>query len=523
MEENIFTVHDQDMFVLIILASACLALCITLFAVSRRKTSHKSPPGPCGLPFFGTSLSIDTKHIHLEFDNWNGEYGDIFVTKLMGKNVCVISNPNLIRKAFESEEFSPLMSDRSPNFMGTYVVYGYKDVLLRPYDDTFIQMKKIMVDAINHCGFNSPHYVENANIEFKDVVTQFRNTNSEPVDPLDILMPSFCNLIAMFYSGSRYTMKDPQLQVVSDFDRYGDQMITPKIHATYRLFPWVRGCPGFYGRLFDHVIQRRADLMEMFVKDMKSSYNKNDIRCFVHALFKAQEEAYDENGCHWFTDEHVNGMIMDLINTSVLTTKAVMSGTIFLLLHFPKIQENIWNEIQKVIGTEREPTFEDMGSMPYTHAFIFEVLRYQSHLPLTAPHANLKQEVVFEGYTIPKGCVIFGNLYTSHHDPRFYDQPWEFLPERFLTSEGQVVGPDHPVRQNLIAFGVGKRACVGYNMAINRMFLYTTHLLQSFKLLVPDGTVLQSNHPRDLEFKSPVTMPPAFKCKMVPRNADEKS
>nr|QJU11830.1 cytochrome P450 family 1 subfamily A member 2 [Tegillarca granosa] len=60
-------------------------------------------------------------------------------------------------------------------------------------------------------------------------------------------------------------------------------------------------------------------------------------------------------------------------------------------------------------------------------------------------------------------------------------------------------------------------------MAINRMFLYTTHLLQSFKLLVPDGTVLQSHHPRDLEFKSPVTMPPAFKCKMVPRNADEKS
>lgn len=201
-----YFISDQDMFVLIILASACLALCITLFAVSRRKTPNKSPPGPCGLPFFGTSLSIDTKNIHLEFDNWNGEYGDIFVTKLMGKNVCVISNPNLIRKAFESEEFSPFMSDRSPNFMGTYVAYGYKDVLLRQYDDTLIQMKKIMVDAINHYGFNNPHYVENVNIELKDVVSQFRNTNSEPMDPLDILMPSFCNLIAMFVSISFYFM-----------------------------------------------------------------------------------------------------------------------------------------------------------------------------------------------------------------------------------------------------------------------------------------------------------------------------
>lgn len=90
----------------------------------------------------------------------------------------------------------------------------------------------------------------------------------------------------------------------------------------------------------------------------------------------------------------------------MLTTKSVMSGSIFLLLHFPKVQEMIWNEIQRVVGTEREPTLEDLGSMPYTHAFIFEVLRYQSHLPLTAPHANLNQEVVFEGYTIPKGTVV---------------------------------------------------------------------------------------------------------------------
>lgn len=90
---------------------------------------------------------------------------------------------------------------------------------------------------------------------------------------------------------------------------------------------------------------------------------------------------------------------------AVLTTKAVMAGALFLLSHFPEIQEKIREEIINIVGS-RSPTTEDMASMPYTEACMMEILRYQSHLPLTAPHANLSQEVELEGYTIPKGTVV---------------------------------------------------------------------------------------------------------------------
>jgi hypothetical protein len=90
---------------------------------------------------------------------------------------------------------------------------------------------------------------------------------------------------------------------------------------------------------------------------------------------------------------------------AVLTTKAVMSGVLFLLVHFPEMQEKIRQEIKTVIG-DREPSIEDMTSLPYTQACLMEILRYQSHLPLTAAHANLSQEVELEGYTIPKETVV---------------------------------------------------------------------------------------------------------------------
>ena len=92
--------------------------------------------------------------------------------------------------------------------------------------------------------------------------------------------------------------------------------------------------------------------------------------------------------------------------SAVLTTKAVISGFIFLMLHFPEVQAQIQKEIDAVIGQDRDPDLEDMTSMPYMRACILEALRFQSHLPLTAPHANLSADVEFEGYHIPKGSVV---------------------------------------------------------------------------------------------------------------------
>lgn len=108
-----------------------------------------------------------------------------------------------------------------------------------------------------------------------------------------------------------------------------------------------------------------------------------------------------------------------IVFTAVLTTKAVMAGTLFLLTHFPEIQEKIRHEIASNIG-DREPTVADMTSMPYTQACMMEILRYQSHLPLTAAHANLDQEVELEGFTIPKGTVVntFSIFLTYLHSNR---------------------------------------------------------------------------------------------------------
>ena len=91
--------------------------------------------------------------------------------------------------------------------------------------------------------------------------------------------------------------------------------------------------------------------------------------------------------------------------SAILTTKSVMSGFIFLFLHFPDIQRKVQMEIDNVIGHDRTPEVDDQHQMPYLQACIYECLRYQSHLPLTAAHYNTKKVNIF-GYTIPPKTIV---------------------------------------------------------------------------------------------------------------------
>ena len=99
-------------------------------------------------------------------------------------------------------------------------------------------------------------------------------------------------------------------------------------------------------------------------------------------------------------------------------------------LSFPDITKRIQAEIDSVVGRDRLPTFHDEPSLPFLGAFIKEVTRRVSLLirylfpvlaltficerwrpvaPLAVPHATTRSDV-YEGYDIPKGAAVWGNI-----------------------------------------------------------------------------------------------------------------
>ena len=120
--------------------------------------------------------------------------------------------------------------------------------------------------------------------------------------------------------------------------------------------------------------------------------------------------------------------------------------------------------------------------MPYAEAFIEELLRIASVLPVAVPRLAAK-DFKFHGYIIPKGTTIYPSLYTMHYDPEVFPEPEKFRPERFLSQDlKSVLKVD-----SLIPFSVGRRACPGETFARDQLFLFITSLVQNFNITAEPG------------------------------------
>jgi cytochrome P450 len=76
----------------------------------------------------------------------------------------------------------------------------------------------------------------------------------------------------------------------------------------------------------------------------------------------------------------------------------------------------------------------------------------------------LTQDDTYEGFLIPKGTMLFANAWAIHRDEDEYERPDDFIPERFLDNKFGTRS-----KANLVAFGAGRRVCVGQHLAENSL------------------------------------------------------
>ena len=76
---------------------------------------------------------------------------------------------------------------------------------------------------------------------------------------------------------------------------------------------------------------------------------------------------------------------------------------------FPSQMKMVQNEIDRVIGRGRRPTFQDQSALPYVNAWIKELERWRPVVPLAVPHSVIRDDN-FEENQIPKGATVYANI-----------------------------------------------------------------------------------------------------------------
>lgn len=133
------------------------------------------------------------------------------------------------------------------------------------------------------------------------------------------------------------------------------------------------------------------------------------------------------------------------------------------------MQLRLQQEVDKVVDRSRLPSIADQPELPYVMAFIYEMMRFTSFLPLTIPHSTTTDTSIM-GYHIPKDTVIFVNQWSINHDPEMWSDPESFDPERFLDEHG---GLNKDLTSSVLIFSLGKRRCIGEELSKMKLFLFT--------------------------------------------------
>ncbi len=161
------------------------------------------------------------------------------------------------------------------------------------------------------------------------------------------------------------------------------------------------------------------------------------------------------------------------------TSANTLTWTLYLLAQHPEIVEKIRAEVNTHFG-DRRPTFQDLQKLQYTRQVVEEGLRL--YPPAFAIGRESLAEDTIDGVTIPKGVIMFINIYALHRNPKYWEDPEVFNPDRF-TPENVKSRPN----LSYIPFGAGARMCIGYHFAMMQIQLLLALMAQRFNFRLKEG------------------------------------
>ena len=126
---------------------------------------------------------------------------------------------------------------------------------------------------------------------------------------------------------------------------------------------------------------------------------------------------------------------------------------------------------------------------------------------MSVPH-TVNKDLYFGGHFFPKGVVVIPNLTSAHHDPTYWGDPEVFRPERWLNEDNKII--EHSA---FMPFSLGRRACLGKQLAKMELFLFASSLIQRFSFQMEDP-----KNPPSLEgIESLTVVPEPFQMKAILR------
>ncbi|KAI3439165.1 Peroxidase [Psidium guajava] len=478
---------------LLVIAIAALSF---LFLCRRSKNATPPmPPGPRGLPFLGYLPFLGTD-LHRKFAELAEAYGPIYKIQLGSKLYIVVNSASLAKEIVRDQDLT--FANRDPTIAATIASYGARDIAFSSQGPYWRNLRKLFVRQMMRNASLDVSY-DLRRQEVRKVLSDLYKKSRVPVDVGEWTFLILINTVmAMLWGGTLAGEKREAMGTVfrKMVGKFMELLGAPNVSDFFPALAWLdlqgverdmkrvhHWLDAFIQSVVDCATQGRTnEMFEQKEGESKTNEQKKDfLQIFLDLEIEDNESPMEKTGA-------LKAILADIVLGGTDTTATMVEWVMAELLQNRIVMNRVVRELTEVVGEDKMVEEHHLRNLKYLNAVIKETFRMHPALPLLVPRTP-DSSCAVGGYRIPKGSNIFLNIGYIHKDPKYWDKPLEFRPERFLEdpSKYDLSGNNF----TYMPFGSGRRMCAGLPLAERMLAYVLASLLHSFEWELPPGAELE--------------------------------
>ncbi|KAH7848547.1 hypothetical protein Vadar_004244 [Vaccinium darrowii] len=458
----------------------CAFLLPILFILKHfiRPNKKHLPPGPFALPIIGHLHLIKTPP-HQALLRISSKHGPILFLRFGSRPTLVLSSTSAVEECFPKNDVA--FSNRPPSISADHLSYNYTTIVWAPRGHLWRTLRRLtFVKLFSTSSLQKSSVVrEEETKNFVSHLLRVSNSNSK-VELKYWFFVLTVNIVMRLVNGERFVGDEVAgieagKKLVEGFEETFMKGTPLNLCDFFPVLRWV-DYKGVEKSL--RVVQGKRDeflqgLVYEFRRKIEGDCFDDGGNCkstLIGILLGLQESEPE-----FYTEDIIKSLILVLFLGGIGTSTSTMERAISLLLNHPEVLHKVRTEIDTQVGHGRFIEEMDLAALPFLQCVINETLRLYPPVPLLLPRYS-SEDCTVGGFDVPRGTTLLVNVWAMHRDPKVWEEPNNFKPERFEVIEKGREG------FKFLPFGVGRRSCPGNNMAMRAISLAIGSLVQCFEL-----------------------------------------
>ncbi|KAF7086050.1 hypothetical protein CFC21_089405 [Triticum aestivum] len=457
----------------------CLFLALLYHAVLRalsaaaKQPRPRLPPGPWQLPIIGSLHHLLRGLPHRTMRDLSLRHGPLMLLRLCERVAIVVSSAEAAREIYKGNEaaFSERLS--SPG-IDEFSRHG-QGIVFAPYSDHWRLLRRIlMTELLSARRVEAFRQIREE--EAGRLVSTIQATSDGRLVNVDERLDEFMTdsaVRAIF--GDRLPDRAAFLKIVKQGVGLSSLFDLRDLFPSSRL---IRLLPRS-GKAERHR-QEMFKIMDNILRsheERRAARDGDDEQDMVDVLLRIQKEG---NMRVSLTDGVIRALLIDVFGAALDTTTTILQWAMAELMTNPRVMQRVQSEADYVLAGHATVQEASLKSMQYLQVVIKETLRL--HPPASLFPRVCVQDSKIQGYDVPRGATTLTNTWAISRDPKYWNEPEKFMPERF---ECDGVADFRGLDFEFTPFGVGRRICPGIDFAYANIEIALASLIYHFNWELP--------------------------------------